>query len=103
MSDSEPESPCISVCVLDENDICVGCFRSADEISTGQHGGQPDPKRLVAFVRQTLNNNGRGVGLDDPAHVSSVRPVQVDGDARADLCRVAVDRLLAAQDESHGR
>ena len=33
MSDSEPESPCISVCLLDENDICVGCFRSADEIT----------------------------------------------------------------------
>ncbi|MDX1692357.1 MAG: DUF1289 domain-containing protein [Ketobacteraceae bacterium] len=25
-------SPCISVCALDENDICIGCFRSAKEI-----------------------------------------------------------------------
>lgn len=23
----------MSVCLLDENDICVGCFRSADEIT----------------------------------------------------------------------
>ncbi|MGH1485059.1 MAG: DUF1289 domain-containing protein [Cellvibrionaceae bacterium] len=25
-------SPCVSVCALDENDICIGCYRSADEI-----------------------------------------------------------------------
>ena len=33
MSEIDPESPCISVCLLDENDICTGCFRSADEIT----------------------------------------------------------------------
>ena len=26
-------SPCVSICALDENDICVGCFRSGGEIS----------------------------------------------------------------------
>ncbi|HHH43575.1 MAG TPA: DUF1289 domain-containing protein [Gammaproteobacteria bacterium] len=25
-------SPCIRNCCLDENDICMGCFRSLDEI-----------------------------------------------------------------------
>ena len=33
MSEAEPQSPCISVCLLDEANICVGCFRSADEIT----------------------------------------------------------------------
>ena len=33
MSEQEPQSPCISVCLLDDNDICAGCFRSADEIT----------------------------------------------------------------------
>ncbi len=33
MSDVEPQSPCISVCLLDDDDICVGCYRSADEIT----------------------------------------------------------------------
>jgi predicted Fe-S protein YdhL (DUF1289 family) len=27
-----PKSPCISICSLDENDICEGCFRSGNEI-----------------------------------------------------------------------
>ena len=25
-------SPCISKCCLDDEDICIGCFRSMDEI-----------------------------------------------------------------------
>ena len=33
MSSKHPDSPCISVCVLDENDICMGCYRSADEVT----------------------------------------------------------------------
>ncbi len=33
MSGSGPRSPCISVCVLDERDVCIGCFRSAAEIT----------------------------------------------------------------------
>jgi uncharacterized protein len=26
------ESPCISVCELDENNVCRGCFRTLEEI-----------------------------------------------------------------------
>ena len=26
------KSPCIEVCTLDNQDICVGCYRTADEI-----------------------------------------------------------------------
>ena len=33
MSEPEPQSPCISVCVLDGQGICQGCFRSADEVT----------------------------------------------------------------------
>ncbi|MEH6550935.1 MAG: DUF1289 domain-containing protein [Pseudomonadales bacterium] len=30
--DKSPQSPCVSICVLNEEDICVGCYRSSDEI-----------------------------------------------------------------------
>jgi predicted Fe-S protein YdhL (DUF1289 family) len=33
MSDSEPQSPCVSICHLDEQGICQGCFRTADEVT----------------------------------------------------------------------
>lgn len=26
-------SPCVSICALDDDDICIGCHRSGDEIS----------------------------------------------------------------------
>jgi predicted Fe-S protein YdhL (DUF1289 family) len=46
MSDTDPRSPCISLCVLDENDICMGCYRSADEI-TDWFMASDDQKREV--------------------------------------------------------
>jgi len=26
------KSPCVAVCALDENDVCIGCYRTGDEI-----------------------------------------------------------------------
>ena len=50
MSD-EPKSPCISVCVLDEHDICQGCYRSADEI-TDWFMATNDEKRAIIVRAQ---------------------------------------------------
>ena len=33
MREKEVPSPCVSICVLDDEDICQGCFRSAREIT----------------------------------------------------------------------
>ncbi|MFT7110026.1 MAG: putative Fe-S protein YdhL (DUF1289 family) [Psychrobacter glaciei] len=27
------KSPCIAVCALDENDLCIGCYRTGQEIT----------------------------------------------------------------------
>lgn len=47
-------SPCIKNCCLDENDICLGCFRSVEEII--QWGAASDEERaqilLVAEKRK---------------------------------------------------
>ena len=29
----EVRSPCMSICALDEDDVCTGCFRTAGEIT----------------------------------------------------------------------
>jgi uncharacterized protein len=31
--ESVVKSPCISVCVLNDGDVCEGCFRTSDEIT----------------------------------------------------------------------
>ncbi|XKH01209.1 DUF1289 domain-containing protein [Marinobacter nauticus] len=44
-------SPCVSVCALDENDICIGCQRSGDEIlrwTSMTNQERRDVLRLVA-------------------------------------------------------
>lgn len=46
------ESPCVRKCTLGQDDICVGCFRSIDEICSW--GGASNDQR-----RQILHNTMR--------------------------------------------
>jgi len=41
-------SPCISICALDENDICVGCYRSAAEITRWSQADNPERRDILA-------------------------------------------------------
>ena len=50
--DARVESPCVQKCTLDEHDICVGCFRSIDEICAW--GGASETQR-----REILQNTTR--------------------------------------------
>ncbi|MGJ8691126.1 MAG: DUF1289 domain-containing protein [Thalassotalea sp.] len=47
--DSSKKSPCVRNCCLDENDICLGCFRTLSEIVGWQT--KPDSER-----KQILEN-----------------------------------------------
>ncbi|MCG2634302.1 MAG: DUF1289 domain-containing protein [Gammaproteobacteria bacterium] len=40
------ESPCVRNCCLDDDGVCMGCFRSVDEI-TGWAGGSEAFRRAV--------------------------------------------------------
>ncbi|MBT5489504.1 MAG: DUF1289 domain-containing protein [Halieaceae bacterium] len=57
MSDSgKPiKSPCIEVCALDDHNVCIGCYRTADEI-IDWFAASDDRKRdiLVAVQRRRL-------------------------------------------------
>ena len=45
----DPVSPCVSICALDGDDICVGCFRTGREIS--YWGLLPVEERREVLVR----------------------------------------------------
>jgi hypothetical protein len=45
------ESPCIRKCTLDDDDICVGCFRSLDEICAW--GGASNEQRREVLLQAT--------------------------------------------------
>ncbi len=52
MNDSAPASPCISVCLLDENDVCTGCYRSADEIVDWFMASPQRKREILACARR---------------------------------------------------
>lgn len=57
MSAAEPQSPCISICVLDDDDICQGCYRSADEI-TNWFMASADEKRAILARAEERRSEG---------------------------------------------
>ena len=45
-------SPCVSICALDENDICVGCQRSGAEITVWSSCSEEEKKAIMVKVRE---------------------------------------------------
>lgn len=48
-------SPCVRKCTLDRDDVCVGCFRSIDEICAW---GGADDERRRAILRNAAARRG---------------------------------------------
>lgn len=46
------QSPCVNICALDENDLCIGCHRSSDEIMSWPRLGNEDRRRVLEKVAQ---------------------------------------------------
>ncbi|NMP30509.1 DUF1289 domain-containing protein [Thalassotalea sp. M1531] len=46
------ESPCIRNCCLDNDDICLGCFRHIDEIVGWQALPDADKQNIITLCRQ---------------------------------------------------
>ncbi len=50
-------SPCISICALDANDVCVGCLRTAAEITCWSQAGDAERKTILADCMQRAAKN----------------------------------------------
>jgi len=53
---STVSSPCVRNCCLDDNDICLGCFRSLDEITAW--GGADDTRRREILACAARRSQG---------------------------------------------
>lgn len=42
------ESPCIRNCCLDDKDICLGCYRTLDDILAWSAGNDDDRRKILA-------------------------------------------------------
>lgn len=45
-------SPCVSICALDENDICTGCHRSGQEIAGWGSKSEAEKAEIMLKVRE---------------------------------------------------
>lgn len=49
---ASPQSPCIGVCTLSREKVCVGCFRSLDEIAVWPAASDARREQIVAAARE---------------------------------------------------
>jgi uncharacterized protein len=57
MSEASPKSPCISICVLDDDDICMGCYRSAVEITDWAMSSDEQKREILKKARERLQGS----------------------------------------------
>jgi predicted Fe-S protein YdhL (DUF1289 family) len=46
------ESPCIQRCCLDTQDVCIGCFRSLNEITAWSKASRQEQLEILARAKQ---------------------------------------------------
>ena len=51
-------SPCVAICALDEQDICIGCQRSADEITRWGRMENAERRTVLLRCRQRAEAGG---------------------------------------------
>lgn len=59
------KSPCVSICALDEHDICTGCQRTADEIT--RWGRMDNAERRLVLERCVERTRAAGQFIQQPA------------------------------------
>ncbi len=57
MTTTRIESPCISICALDDNDICMGCFRNVDEITRWSQSDDTERKAILETSSERARKN----------------------------------------------
>lgn len=51
-------TPCVAICALDADDICVGCYRSGDEINAWGKANGTERRQILANVKEREKASG---------------------------------------------
>ena len=52
MTSESIRSPCVAVCALDEDDVCLGCYRTGEEITDWFMADQQRKREILAVAAQ---------------------------------------------------
>ena len=59
VSEKPVRSPCVSICALDEDDICTGCQRSGREISQWGRMDNDQRRAVLVLCHERARANGQ--------------------------------------------
>lgn len=59
------KSPCISLCALDENDMCVGCQRTGDEVIRWGRMTNDERREVLAKLAVRAQQQGMQFGKEE--------------------------------------
>ncbi|WP_354622752.1 DUF1289 domain-containing protein [Psychromonas sp. MME2] len=59
---SDIASPCIRNCCLDEKDICIGCFRTMNEIMQWREVNEQEKRVILARVQKRKERDAKSKG-----------------------------------------
>ncbi|OLU28669.1 DUF1289 domain-containing protein [Pseudomonas sp. PA15(2017)] len=51
-------SPCVHVCALDEEDICIGCQRNVDEITRWSRMANDERRQVLQLCHERARDKG---------------------------------------------
>ena len=54
---SEIQSPCVRNCCLDDKDMCLGCFRTIDEILIWGQAGEKQKREILILCGSRQKNS----------------------------------------------
>ncbi len=49
-------SPCVSICALDDNDVCIGCHRTGEEIMRWMQLDNKERREVLRLVAEREKN-----------------------------------------------
>ncbi|HVA55650.1 MAG TPA: DUF1289 domain-containing protein [Gammaproteobacteria bacterium] len=59
-------SPCVNICCLDEDDICIGCGRTLDEIRRWSDMPEPEKRTTLQYSAERRAERKRRYSPSSP-------------------------------------
>ncbi|MDR9755135.1 DUF1289 domain-containing protein [Pseudomonas sp. SZMC_28357] len=57
-SERPVKSPCVSICALDEQDICTGCQRTVSEITRWSRMDNDERRQVLGLCHERAKSSG---------------------------------------------
>jgi len=100
MKKSYPKSPCIGVCIYNENKICQGCLRTSSEITSWRSLNQKEKEKIWEKINEKKTKNKETIFLKDQLKriIKISFPIKniisFDPFIKNSICELGLEKLL---------